>query len=292
MPKFMRSPPAIVAIVAILAVQITPGAHAQDRVVSVGGDLTEIIYALGAGERIVATDSTSVYPEAAGQTPKVGYLRRLSAEGVLSVEPDLVLVSGAARPREAVAQIRAAGVRMIEMEPDYTIGGVLEKTRIVAETLGLEARGRTFAAEIERAWADAQRAMDALDISPSVLFFAATPDGAPRAAGADTAADGVIRLIGGRNVFADHSGYKSLSLEAAVAADPDIILIMTHHADRVGGAEAVYAHPALSLTTAAKERRIFFVDQLSVMQFGPRMPAAIASLVADIAASQAAHDDS
>ena len=115
------------ALVLVVAGQCGFGAVAQDRIVSVGGDITEIIYPLGAGDRIVATDSTSVYPAAANDTPKVGYLRRLSAEGVLSVEPDLILISGAARPAEAVAQIRASGVRIIEMEPDYTIDGIKER---------------------------------------------------------------------------------------------------------------------------------------------------------------------
>ena len=289
MPEFMR---ALALLAVVAAGQFSAAAHAQDRIVSVGGDVTEIIYALGAGDRIVATDSTSVYPAAAAETPKVGYLRRLSAEGVLSVEPDLILISGAARPVEAVEQIRASGVRIIEMEPDYTINGIIEKTRAVADVLKLEAEGAAFAETIQRDWDEAARAIKALGVSPSVLFFAALPDGAPRGAGTDTAADGVINLLGGRNVFADHSGYKSLSLEAAVAADPDIILIMSHHADRVGGVDAVYNHPALSLTTAARERRIFFIDQVTVMQFGPRAPQAIAELAGEIAKAQSANDDS
>ena len=289
MPDFMR----VLTLLAIMtAAQFGAGAHGQDRIVSVGGDLTEIIYALGAGDRIVATDSTSVYPSAANETPKVGYVRRLSAEGVLSVEPDLIMISGAARPEEAVAQIRAAGVRMIEMEPDYTIEGILEKTRAVAEALDLEAEGAAFADKIASDWDRASSAIEALDLSPSVLFFAAPPTGDARGAGTETAAHGVIELLGGRNVFDDHAGYRSLSLEAAVAADPDIILVMSHHADRIGGVEAVYNHPALSLTTAARERRIFFVDQVAVMQFGPRTPKAIADLAEEIARAQSANDDS
>ena len=289
MPDLARG---CLALLLAFGVQLGFQAHAQERIVSVGGDITEIIYALGAGDRIVATDSTSVYPAAANETPKVGYVRRLSAEGVLSVEPDLILVSGAARPAEAVAQIRASGVRLIEMEPTYTIDFIIEKTRAVAAVLGLDAQGAAFAAQIERDWETAERKIKALDIAPSVLFFATLPDGAPRGAGTDTAADGVIKLLGGRNVFKDHSGYKSLSLEAAVAADPDIILVMSHHADRIGGVEAVYNHPAISLTTAAQKRRIFFVDQVTVMQFGPRTPQALADLADEIAKAQADHDDS
>lgn len=281
MPGFMR----VLVLAAIAAIgPVGASALAQERIVSVGGDLTEIIYALGAGERIVATDSTSVYPEAANETAKVGYVRRLSAEGVLSVEPDLIMISGAARPEEALAQIRASGVDLVEMEADYTIEGIIEKTRAVAKALDMEAEGAAFADEIESDWNEAKAVIAELDVAPSMLFFAAPPKGDARGAGTETAAHGVIELLGGRNVFADHAGYKALSLEAAVAADPDIILVMSHHADRMGGVEKVYQHPALSLTTAAKERRIFFVDQVAVMQFGPRTPKAIADLAKEIAA--------
>lgn len=281
-------------LAACLAVFGTFGAtaFAQERIVSIGGDVTEIVYALGKGDDIVATDSTSVYPPAANDTPKVGYVRRLSAEGVLSIEPDLILISGAAGPPEAVEQIRAAGVRLVEMDEGYTIEAILEKTTIVAETLGAEEEGAALYAQIERDWAAAQQEISALALEPTVLFFATLSDGAPRAAGVDTAADGVIRLLGGQNVFGEYSGYRSLSLEAAVAADPDIILVMSHHADRIGGLEEVVNHPALSLTTAAQEQRIVLVDPVTVMQFSPRTPNAVADLARTIAAAQSSGDDS
>ena len=132
------------------------GASAQDRIVSVGGDVTEIIYALGEGDRIAATDSTSVYPLKALATPKVGYVRNLSAEGVLSVEPDLILISGAAGPADALDQIRATGVPMVEMETEYTVDAILEKTQRVADAIGVSEKGAALAATIEAEWTEAQ----------------------------------------------------------------------------------------------------------------------------------------
>lgn len=107
MPVSMRG---LFVLVLVVAGQFGFGAIAKDRIVSVGGDITEIIYALGAGERIVATDSTSVYL-AVNETPKVGHLRRLSAEGVLSVEPDLILISGAGTETAAHGVIKLMGGR-------------------------------------------------------------------------------------------------------------------------------------------------------------------------------------
>ncbi|MEM6539171.1 MAG: ABC transporter substrate-binding protein [Pseudomonadota bacterium] len=262
-------------------------ASAQDRIVSVGGDVTEIIFALGEGDRVAAVDTTSVYPAETADLPKVGYMRQLSAEGVLSAEPDLIIISGAAGPETALQLLRDSGVPIIEMETEYTVDSIIEKTRRTAEAIGRAEEGETLVEQIKADWADAQKIMGDLDFSPSALFIAATQDGAARAAGAETAANGVIDLIGGENVFSDYTGYKTLSLEGAVAADPDIILMMVHHAGRIGGKENVAKHPALSLTNAAQTDNIYFVDQLEVMQFTPRTPKAVAALVTQIANERA-----
>jgi len=258
-------------------------AHSQERIVSLGGDITEIVYALGAGDKLVATDSTSVYPAAARETPKVGYVRRLSAEGVLSVEPDLILISGSAGPETALEQIEASGVKIVSIKTEYTPEVILKKIDVVSEALGRESKGRALRAGVEASIAEAAQRVDALDLSPNVLFYASMSDGAPRAAGKDTAAHGVIEMIGGKNVFKSRVGYKSLSLEAAVAADPDIILVMAHNVERAGGLDAIRQNTALSLTKAAQEGLVFVVDPVTVMQFGPRTPAAVADLAEQIA---------
>ena len=255
---------------------------AQERVVSLGGDVTEIIYLLGEGDRIVATDSTSVYPEAAIKTPKVGYVRQLSAEGVLSAEPDIILISGAAGPEPALQQIRDSGVEIVIMETNYTPESILEKTRRVASALGVEAKGAALVDTISADWQRAKQEIDDMNLAPSVLFFATLREGAPRAAGKETAAHGIIEMIGGTNIFGDQNGYQSLSLEAAVAADPDIILVMKHNAERMGGIDKVKLHPAISLTTAIRTGQIFLVDEVAVMQFGPRTPSAVADLARQI----------
>jgi len=269
---------------AAMALALVASGHAQQRVVSVGGDVTEIIYAVGAGDLLVATDSTSVFPEEALQTPKVGYVRRLSAEGVLSVEPDLIIISGAAGPETALEQIVASGVPIISLETTYTMQSVLTKIDTVAKAVGRESEGRGLRAEVEEAITEAKTTIEDLDIQPTALFFSSPPStGGASAAGDNTAAAGLIEAIGGSNVFAGRPGYKPLSLEAALAADPDLIFVMSHHADGLGGLEQVINHPAIALTTAAQEGRVFLVDPVTVMQFGPRTPRAIADLAIEVA---------
>jgi iron complex transport system substrate-binding protein len=273
-------------VIGLTAALVPAGiAAAQERIVSLGGDITEIVYELGEGNAIVATDRDSLYPADAADKPKVGYVRQLSAEGVLSVEPDLVLISGAAGPAPVLEQSTASGVEVISLETRYTPQAILDKVGVVAAALDRDAAGATLQAELRGTITDARRRVEALDRSPRILFFASPPDGAPRAAGDETAAAGIIEMLGGTNVFTGRPGYRALSLEAAIAADPDVILVMTHHAEREGGIEAVRAHPALALTDAAREGRVFLVDLYSVMQFGPRTPQAVAELAEKIDAA-------
>ncbi|MEM9840070.1 MAG: ABC transporter substrate-binding protein [Pseudomonadota bacterium] len=258
-------------------------ASAQERVVSIGGDLTEIIYLLGEEDRLVATDTTSVYPQAALETPKVGYVRRLSAEGVLSVEPDMILVSGAAGPEPAVEQLEASGVKMISLPTEYTPASILRKIDVVSKALGVPEKGAALRMQVEADIARAEATIEQLDIAPRILFFTSSA-GAPRSAGTETAAHGVILMLNGVNVFGNQTGYRALSLEAAVTADPDVILVMGHSAARLGGVEGLKEHPALALTNAAKQDRIIAIDAAKTMQFGPRTPEAIAEVAAELAA--------
>ncbi|MEL7519907.1 MAG: ABC transporter substrate-binding protein [Pseudomonadota bacterium] len=235
-----------------------------------GGDVTEIVFALGAGDRLVATDSTSVYPKAALETEKVGYVRRLSAEGVLATEPDLILISGAAGPEEALEQLRTIGVDIIEMPAVYSIDGIVGKVRRVAEAVGEEEAGEKLIAEIERDWSAAREEIAKFENPPRALFFTTLRDGVPQAAGTETAAHGAIELLGGTNLFASQTGYTPISSEAAVAANPDLILVMTHDAFENGGFDGMKSNQAIALTDAVARDRVFLVDSVSIMQFGPR----------------------
>ena len=257
------------------------GPHVE-RIVTVGGDVTEIAFALGAGDRVVATDSTSVYPAEAATTAKVGYVRRLSAEGVLATNPDLILISGAAGPEEALEQVRAVGVEVVEMPADYTIEGIVEKVRLVAEAIGEQDRGKELISKIETDWNKAQSEIKKMDVSPRALFFTTLREGMPQAAGTETAAHGVIELLGGQNLFGEQTGYTPISSEAAVAANPDLILVMTHDAGESGGLDGMTSNPAISLTDAVSKDRVFLVDSVRIMQFGPRAPEAVAELARGI----------
>ncbi|MGJ3231105.1 MAG: heme/hemin ABC transporter substrate-binding protein [Oceanicaulis sp.] len=271
---------------ALAAAALAAPALGEDhRIVSVGGDVTEIVYALGYGDQIVATDSTSVYPPEAGETPKVGYVRSLAAESLLSLDPSILLLGGAAGPEAVVEQLRDVGLDMVTVDDRYTIDAVRTKVRQVADALGAPERAEALIADIDADWERARAEIDAIEGRPLGLFFAALGDSGPQAAGTETAGHAVLEILGVENAFASHQGYRALSMEAAVAADPDVIFVMSHNVRALGGLDAVANHPALALTSAGREGRIVAVDSVRVMSFGPRAADGLADAARDLKAT-------
>ncbi|MAS25337.1 MAG: hemin ABC transporter substrate-binding protein, partial [Oceanospirillaceae bacterium] len=187
-------------------------------VVSIDGALTEIIYQLGAEQRLAAVDTTSVYPEAATQLPQVGYMRQLSAEGILSVKPSLVIASRDAGPESVFEQIQAAGVRVVRIKTADSVDGVAEKIRQVADALNMSAQGDALAVQVT---AQSQQVLAQLpaDKQPATLFLLGAGGRGLMAAGQGTRADALLSLLGARNVL-NYAGYKPVSAEGAVQAAP------------------------------------------------------------------------
>jgi iron complex transport system substrate-binding protein len=250
-------------------------ARASEHVITLGGDVTEIVYALGEARRLVGRDLTSTFPAETADLRSVGYFRQLGAEGVLSLKPDLILAASAAGPAEALAQISAAGVKIVAMPDAYSPEGLLRKVEIIADALGIPEKGKSYAAKLKQDLDAAKSAVAAMPGRPKVLFIIAAGGGAPMAAGTHTAADALLGLAGCENVFAAHSGYKSISLEAAAAAAPEAIAMMSLTLDNLGGVEGITQHPALRLTPAAKTKRIIARDGSYLLSFGPRLPQAV-----------------
>lgn len=245
------------------------------RVITLGGDITEIVYALGAGDRIVGRDRTSTFPAEVNALADAGYFRQLNAEGLLSLQPDLIIASATAGPPEVLQQISATGVSLLQLKDEHSLDSLLEKVREVAKALDLAEKGEELAARLDKEIDTAKATVASLPGKPKVLFIISSGGGAPMAAGLDTSADEMIRLAGGENVFATHEGYKAISLEAAIAAEPEAIAMMEHTLQGMGGVAGVANHPALRFTPAAKEGRIFGREGSYLLSFGPRLPEAI-----------------
>jgi iron complex transport system substrate-binding protein len=253
---------------------------AGERALVLGGDLVEIAFALGAGDRLVGADDTAVWPPETAALPKVGYMRRFSAEGALSLTPDLVLASPAAGPDAALEQLRAAGVR-IETGPDGDgLPAVAAKIGFVGAALGREAEAAALSARVAAEMAALDAALAGTSGRPSVLFLISVGRGAPIASGTGTAADAMIGLARGRNAVTDFEGYKPLSAEAALGLAPDVALFPSHAAEAAGGGAQALADAGLADTPAGRSGRVVVMDGLKLLGFGPRTPEAVAELAA------------
>lgn len=263
---------------------ISANAQAEDageaqRIVAIGGSVTEIIYALGEQDRLIARDQTSTYPPEAQDLPDVGYIRRLSPEGLLSANPDLVIAMEGYGPPEAKSVIAAAGIPIAEIPEGYDGAAILEKIRATAAALGTPEKGEELAAEVQTDLQAAQKAAKAAGSPTRILFILALQDGRIMAAGTDSHADGIIRMAGAENALAGFSGYKQVTDEAIITAQPDVVLMMDRGGgDHDGTEEALFALPAIMATPAGKNRRLIRMDGLYLLGFGPRTADAIRDL--------------
>jgi len=265
----------VVAILALLAT--VAQAAASDRVLSIGGSVTEIVYALGEEDRLIARDTTSQFPPEVEALPDVGYMRALSPEGVLSVEPSLVIAEEGAGPPEAISVLEAASIPFVTIPDGYDPEAISAKIIAVANALGVPEKGVTLSEEVASQLQTARQAVDGVE-SKRVLFILSMQGGRILASGTDTAADGIIRLAGAENAVTAFEGYKQLTDEAAISARPDVILMMDRGGDHGVGNADLFAHPGLATTPAARNDAVIRVDGLLLLGFGPRTPDAVRQL--------------
>jgi len=251
-----------------------------ERVVSIDGSLTEIIYALQAENSLVAVDTTSRYPQAATKLPDVGYMRQLSAEGILALSPTLVLASTDAGPDSVFEQLQQAGVRVVRIRNDYSVDGVLNKIQAVADALNKTEAGRALAGNIKQQ-ADAALASIPADAAPpATLFILGGGNRGLMAAGSKTQADAMLALLNARNVMA-YNGYKPVSAEAVLQAGPEVVLIAnTEAVANNSQTQSAALSTQLAMTPAFSQQRIHTLDTSLVLGFGPRIGSALEQLAA------------
>lgn len=244
-------------------------ADEPSRIITIGGSVTEIVYALGEEDRLIARDSTSSFPSAAGDLPDVGYIRQLSPEGVLSVNPDMIIALEGFGPPEAASVIKQAGIPVVVIPDGSDSASIIRKIRATASALGREEAGEELAAKTAAELSAAKTAAEGIKDKRKVMFLLSAAGGRLMAGGSDTHADGIIALAGGVNAMADVNGYKHVSNEAVIEAAPDLILRMRGGGDQSSDAE-VLAHPAVMATPAGKEGKVVGMDGLFILGFGPR----------------------
>ncbi|UVK52390.1 hemin ABC transporter substrate-binding protein [Mesorhizobium sp. AR02] len=251
------------------------------KIAAIGGSITEIVYALGEEKHLVARDSTSNYPKAALDLPDVGYMRALSPEGVLSVNPTGILALQGSGPKEAVDVLKKTSIPFIEVPEHYSREGILEKVRIVGKALGVDAKADVLAKELDAKLTAAEKQTASIKERKRVLFVLSIQGGKILAAGSETAADGMVKLAGGVNAVEGFSGYKQMSDEAVITARPDVILMMTNAGPPVSDDE-LFGNPSVASTPAGTARKLIRIDGGYLLGFGPRTAEAIHDLAVSL----------
>ncbi|WP_409457196.1 MULTISPECIES: heme/hemin ABC transporter substrate-binding protein [unclassified Rhizobium] len=263
----------------------SPAAHAEDkidstRLISIGGDLTEIIYALGEEKHLIARDTTSLFPEQALKLPDVGYMRALSPENILAMNPTAIVAVEGSGPPEALTVLRSASVPFETVPNAYTRDGILAKIDKVGALLGVEPKAaelhKQVATDLDAAIADAAKHPESE--RKRVLFILSMQGGKIMASGTGTAADGIIKLAGLVNAVGTFPGYKPLTDEAIIEAKPDVILMMNRGDGAGTKNEDLMNQPALALTPAVQNKAIIRMDGLHLLGFGPRTASAVREL--------------
>lgn len=251
------------------------------RIVAIGGSVTEILYALGMADRIVGVDQTSTFPDATGRKPNVGYMRALSAEGVLSLAPTLVLAIEGSGPSDVIEVLTKASVPFVLVPEAHDPEGVLRKIRFIADAIGAQAEGEKVALKVREDFDALSAIRGKIERRRKALFVLAIGGGAPIVGGRDSSAAAIFALAGADNAFDRITGYKPASDEAALAAEPDAIVVMAERGHAMT-AEAVFSLPAFAATPAAKAQRLIALPGLYLLGFGPRTAHAARDLVAKL----------
>ncbi len=271
--------------IAALAALVVAGlpATAQEKpggIVSIGGSITEIIFALGAESRLVARDTTSSYPPEAADLPDVGYMRALSPEGVLATAPAMIIAENGAGPIETINVLEGASIPFIIVPDNYSAEGISAKIIAVGKAIDEDEKAQILADELRKRLAEVTRAPGerAKGDKKRVLFVLSTQGGRIMASGNGTAAAGMIELAGALNAVTGFDGYKPMTDEAVIAAAPDAILMMERGGDHGSTADALLQMPAIATTPAAKSRALIRMDGLYLLGFGPRTADAVTDL--------------
>lgn len=257
---------------ALLALPALAGA--TERLVTIGGDVTEIVWALGSGREVVARDSTSTHPAATKALPDIGYMRQLNAEGILAMRPTLVLASDQAQPSLALKQIADAGIKVVTIPGQKRLGVIETKIDAIARALDKVPQGNTLRHQIRAQLAS----VPSRPLPVRVLFIMSHAGTTAMAAGQETAADTVIRAAGLTNTMQGFTRYQPLSQEGVIASEPDLVVVTENSVQTLGGKDKVWDLPGLAQTPAARHRRLLVVDDMALLGLGPETPRQIANL--------------
>ncbi|WP_316820870.1 hemin ABC transporter substrate-binding protein [Pedobacter gandavensis] len=253
-------------------------AAAPKRIITLSGAITETVDALGLGNQIVAVDVTSIYPAYVAKLPRVSQNRVLSAEGIISFSPDLVIAPEGDISKAIAYQLKSAGIKVVSIKQEFSIAGTTKFIRAVAAAVEQSPKGEILVKQLSSNLQQSLAETAKNPKHPKVLFVYARGTGVMMVAGKNTNMDAIIQLAGGKNAANGFSSYKPYTTEALVNANPDLILMFDFGYQSLGGINSILKMPGVSLTNAGKNKRIVQMDGELLTGFTVRLPQAIKEL--------------
>lgn len=251
------------------------------KIVSLNGTVSEIVAGLGMEKNIVGTDITSNYPESLKSKPKVGHNRRINAEGVLSLQPNIIVGLEKEISPQLAAQFKSSGIRLILFKQQFTAQGTKDLIHAIADSLHHTVKADSLAKAFDLQLAEAQKHINNTK-KPKVLFIYARGTGTMMVGGTGTPVEKVIELAGGINAVTEFEEYKPLTSEALVKANPDVILLFDDGLESLGGAAGLLTVQGISQTNAGKHKRFVTMPGDLLTSFGPRLGRAVTELAEKI----------
>lgn len=249
-----------------------------DRIITIGGSVTETVFALGFGDKVIATDQSSTFPSRVFSLPRVPYLRALTSEGILALGSSLIISSNDASPLTAIEQIRDSGTPVLLVEEKESIDGVILKLETIGKAFGAEQNADTLIRKNKAQVKMADSLVANINSKPKVLFILAVRgESTFMVGGTKSGAQKMIENAGGVNAFDSFEGYKTVSNESIMLADPDYILVMETRADEIRA--GLQKTPGLNSLRSVKDGKIIAMDGNYVLGFGPRYGSALLDLI-------------
>tara|TARA_B100000927_G_scaffold246700_1_gene209722 strand:+ start:279 stop:1118 length:840 start_codon:yes stop_codon:yes gene_type:complete len=253
--------------IALIFSQFTYAAPKYQKIISLGGTITEIIFALNEGAKIIGVDNTSVYPKEALKLTKLGYRQNISLEGIVSLKPDIVFASSLLAPKAIIDKLKTLGIEVIVVPELNNFDSAKKKVEIISTALNKKKDGQKIISIID---SDIQeiKELNKKNSKIKLAFIYARGGNRLFLAGKETGAHSMMKLSGAKNSFSTFDGYKPVSTEALIMGNPDAIIMLNRGISSLKNGP--WKIKGLSQTTAGKKQNLIAVDDLAFLGFGPR----------------------
>ena len=247
--------------------------HSAERIVSLNGSTTEILFALDVGTNVVGCDASSTYPKHAKETlPSVGYQYQLNAEGILSLRPTLVIGRADVKPPQVIDQLRMAGVTVLLFKEPRTVNEAKRRLRTIGKAVSRQERATALISALEKDIEALKSKLTARRDQPKlkVLFLYLRGPQTAFVLGKDSGPGAMLELVGAANAAGKITGTKPMTAEAVIAAQPEVYVLFESGLKSIGGIDGLLKVPGLAQTPAGRNKRVVAMDGLYLSGFGPR----------------------